>query len=104
MDIKFVLLVIGIFIFTLGYVNQNKYNCNIIPSLDRLQEQDLKNLFYKDSEFLNYKRTMDDGTVYQNVGSRYLKQIINSDDDNLGVTESESTEYKDPNNVNPYGQ
>ena len=61
-------------------------------------------LYYKDSEFLNYKRTMDDGTVYQNVGSRYLKQIINSDDDNLGINESESTEYKDPNNVNPYGQ
>ena len=103
MDIKFILLIIGIFIFTLEYVNQNKYNCNIIPSLDRLQEQDLKNLFYKDNEFLNYKRTMDDGTVYQNVGSRYSKQIISSDD-NLDVTESESTEYKDPNNVNPYGQ
>ena len=35
MDIKFILLVIGVFIFTLGYVNQNKYNCNIIPSLNR---------------------------------------------------------------------
>ena len=28
MDIKFILLVIGVFIFTLGYVNQNKYSCS----------------------------------------------------------------------------
>ena len=33
MNIKFILLVIGLFLFTVGYVNQNKYNCNIIPSL-----------------------------------------------------------------------
>ena len=29
MDIKFILLMIGLFLFTLGYVNQNKYNCYI---------------------------------------------------------------------------
>ena len=33
MDIKFILLVIGLFIFTLGYVNQNKYNCIIFTCL-----------------------------------------------------------------------
>ena len=58
MDIKFILLVIGIFIFTLGYVNQNKYNCNVIPSLDRIQEKDLKNLFNRDSSFMNYNRDL----------------------------------------------
>jgi hypothetical protein len=30
MDIKFILLMIGIFFITIGYVNQNKYNCNVI--------------------------------------------------------------------------
>ena len=72
MDIKFILLVIGVFIFILGYVNQNKYNCNIIPSLNRMQEQDLKNLFYKNSAFLDYDRDLNyledtskkDGTSY----------------------------------------
>ena len=58
MDIKFILLVIGIFIFTLGYVNQNKYNCNIIPSLNKMQEQDLRNLFNKQSAFMKYKRDL----------------------------------------------
>ena len=58
MDIKFVLLVIGIFIFTLGYVNQNKYNCNIVPSLNRMQERDLRKLFYKNSAFVDYERDL----------------------------------------------
>ena len=50
--IKFILLMTGIFLFTLGYVNQNKYNCNIIPSLDKKDEdQDLGDLFYKKDVF-----------------------------------------------------
>ena len=53
MDIKFILLMTGLFLFTLGYVNQNKYNCNIIPSLNKLQEQDLKNLFYDNNIFMD---------------------------------------------------
>ena len=45
-DIKFILLLIGLFLFVIGYVNQNKYNCNISPSIDRKIEKSLKNLFY----------------------------------------------------------
>ena len=56
MDIKFILLVIGLFIFTLGYVNQNKYNCNINPSLNKMQERDLQKLFYNNSAFLDPER------------------------------------------------
>ena len=74
MEIKFILLIIGLFIFTLGYVNQNKYNCNITPSLDRYQEQDLKKLFNKGSAFLDYERTLknEDGTetIIRNIGAR----------------------------------
>ena len=46
MELKFIILMIGLFLFILGYVNQNKYNCNIIPSLDKRQHQNLKDLFY----------------------------------------------------------
>ena len=53
MNIKFILLVIGLFLFTMGYVNQNKYNCNIIPSLEKEQEQNLRKLFYNENVFLN---------------------------------------------------
>jgi len=45
MNIKFMILMFGLFLFILGYVNQNKYNCNISPSLDRKIQQDLSNLF-----------------------------------------------------------
>ena len=71
MDIKFILLMTGLFLFTLGYVNQNKYNCNIIPSLDNKQVQDLSKLFYKkdvllerdpDSEIYDYRIS---GSDYQ---------------------------------------
>tara|TARA_B110000858_G_C17784831_1_gene466643 strand:+ start:1112 stop:1459 length:348 start_codon:yes stop_codon:yes gene_type:complete len=71
MDIKFILLMTGIFLFTLGYVNQNKYNCNITPSLDKKEEQDLSNLFYKkdvllerdpDSKIYDYRVS---GTEYK---------------------------------------
>jgi hypothetical protein len=86
MDIKFILLVIGVFIFTLGYVNQNKYNCNIIPSLNKMQEQDLKKLFYKDSTFLNYDRDSNflesglDPKMINNTGSRPLPIMVKSSD------------------------
>jgi len=46
MNIKFIILMFGLFLFLLGYVNQNKYNCNISPSLDRKIQQDLSNLFF----------------------------------------------------------
>ena len=58
MNIKFILLAIGLFLFTLGYVNQNKYNCNIVPSLNRMQERDLRKLFYKNSAFVDYERDL----------------------------------------------
>ena len=69
MDIKFILLVIGVFIFTLGYVNQNKYNCNIIPSLEKQQEQNLRKLFYNNNVFLN-RRTDNLLYTYNESGDR----------------------------------
>ena len=97
MDIKFVLLVIGIFIFTLGYVNQNKYNCNIIPSLDKMQEQDLRNLFNRGSAFINYNRDLN---YYEDTNSKDIitnksvhrpKPKIISKDDYLNNVKSQST-------------
>ena len=110
MDIKFILLVIGVFIFTLGYVNQNKYNCNIIPSLNRMQEQDLKNLFYKNSTFLDYDRDLNyledtsKKDIVRNVGARSLPINVSSDDyiDN-NSSESQAVEYRSSND-NSYGQ
>jgi hypothetical protein len=107
MDVKFILLVIGIFIFTLGYVNQNKYNCNIIPSLDRMQEQDLRNLFNKQSSFMNYSRDLNYNEetggqdIVTNAGSRPLPIMVSSSDylDSIG---SQSKEYS--NKVGTYGQ
>ena len=99
MDIKFILLVIGVFIFTLGYVNQNKYNCNIIPSLDRFQEQDLRNLFSKQSAFMNYSRDLnyygdtDDQDIVTNRGSRSLPIMVRSDD-YIDSSSSQSEEYR----------
>uniref|UniRef100_A0A6C0C7L5 Uncharacterized protein n=1 Tax=viral metagenome TaxID=1070528 RepID=A0A6C0C7L5_9ZZZZ len=78
MDIKFILLMIGLFFFTLGYVNQNKYNCNINPSLNNVQSKQLRNMFYDknillDSDLNNeiYDYTLDDGNYSkQAVGVR----------------------------------
>ena len=94
MDIKFILLVIGLFIFTLGYVNQNKYNCNINPSLNKIQGRDLKKLFYDNSEFLNYQR---------NSGPRPDPIMITSDDFLGGGSGGQSSEYS-AGNRGPYGQ
>jgi hypothetical protein len=85
MDIKFILLVIGLFIFTLGYVNQNKYNCNINPSLNKMQETDLKTLFYNNSAFLDYERDIknEEGTIVRsirNIGERLGPIKISSGD------------------------
>ena len=98
MDIKFVLLVIGIFIFTLGYVNQNKYNCNIVPSLNRMQERDLRKLFYNNSAFVDYERDLnllentDEKDIVNNRGSRRSPIIVQSGD-YLDSNNSQSTEY-----------
>ena len=98
MDIKFILLVIGIFIFTLGYVNQNKYNCNIVPSLNRMQERDLRKLFYNNSAFVDYERDLnlledtDQQDIVTNTGSRRSPIIVQSDD-YLDSINSQSTEY-----------
>ena len=93
MDIKFILLMTGLFLFTLGYVNQNKYNCNIIPSLDKIQDQDLSKLFYKkdillkrdpDNKIHDYKIS---GTNYERYESdeyrtaQYLGHGIKDGDD-----------------------
>ena len=91
MDIKFILLVIGLFIFTLGYVNQNKYNCNIIPSLENTQE--LKDLFFDDSEFLDYERKFGDSTII-NIGSRRSPTIIKSDNYINQINTSQANEYR----------
>ena len=107
MDIKFILLVIGVFIFTLGYVNQNKYNCNIIPSLNRIQEQDLKNLFYKNSSFLNYDRDLNyledtKKDIVRNIGMRPLPIDVKQDD-YLDSVVSQSQEYSNPISNIAYG-
>ena len=99
MDIKFILLVIGLFIFTLGYVNKNKYNCNINPSLNKMQERDLQKLFYDNNAFLDYERNIenDDGSIdrtIRNIGSRQGPIMIRSDDYvSEEITGSQSSEY-----------
>jgi len=108
MDIKFILLVIGLFIFTLGFVNQNKYNCNINPSLNKIQGRDLKKLFYDNSEFLNYQRNIKnyDGsidTTIRNSGPRPDPIMITSDDFLGGSSGGQSSEYS-AGNRGPYGQ
>jgi hypothetical protein len=100
MDIKFILLVFGLFIFTLGYVNQNKYNCNIIPSMENTQE--LKDLFFDDSEFLDYDRKFGDTTI-RNIGSRRSPTIINEEQNIDEINTSQATEYR-INGGNVYGQ
>ena len=101
MDIKFILLVIGLFIFTLGYVNQNKYNCNIIPSLENTQDQELKDLFFDDSEFLDYERKFGDSTI-RNTGSRRSPTIIDSDEYIDEINTSQANEYR--TSGDSYGQ
>ena len=110
MDIKFILLVIGVFIFILGYVNQNKYNCNIIPSLNRMQEQDLKNLFYKNSAFLDYDRDLNyledtsKKDIVRNIGRRPLSIDVSSDDYiDSSNSKSQSIEYRSTDGTS-YGQ
>ena len=99
MDIKFILLVIGLFIFTLGYVNQNKYNCNINPSLNKMQERDLQKLFYDNNAFLDYERNIenDDGSIdrtIRNIGARRGSIMVTSDDYvSEEITGSQSSEY-----------
>lgn len=98
MDIKFILLMIGIFFFTLGYVNQNKYNCNINPSLNNVQSQQLVDLFYDknvlaerdpDNKIYDYKI---DGTDYSKqevgIGISQLKSLVSDRD-----SDSESSNY-----------
>jgi len=53
MDLKFIILMIGLFLFVIGYVNQNKYNCNIIPTFEKKQHQFLNNLFGKSNIEIN---------------------------------------------------
>ena len=86
MDIKFTLLMIGLFLFTLGYVNQNKYNCNIIPSLNKLQSQNLKDLFYDknilldmglDNKIYDYTTTESKIESKQHSEARWLDLNIN---------------------------
>ena len=101
MDIKFILLVIGLFIFILGYVNQNKYNCNIIPSLENTQDQELKDLFFDDSEFLDYERKFGDNII-KNIGSRRSPTIIKSNNYINQINTSQANEYK--RNSDTYGQ
>ena len=98
MDIKFILLVIGLFIFTLGFVNQNKYNCNINPSLNKMQETDLQKLFYDNSSFLDYERNIinDDGSIdrtIRNIGARQKPIMITNGDHVIGRIEDQSSEY-----------
>ena len=94
MDFKFILLMIGIFLFTLGFVNQNKYNCNIVPSLNKIQEQDLKNLFYDNNVLVD----RGDNKIYDydgenKVESNEFRQAaglgrFNTDGDNFNYSTS----------------
>ena len=104
MDIKFILLVIGLFIFTLGYVNQNKYNCNINPSLNKMQERDLQKLFNDNSAFLDYERNIkgDNGNIertIRNIGTRPEAIMVASDKFVGDGSGGQSSEYG-----NNYGQ
>jgi len=104
MDIKFILLVIGLFIFTLGYVNQNKYNCNINPSLNKMQERDLQKLFYDNSAFLDYERNIEneDGTIERTIKNEGVRQgpiMVRSVDYTGEGIDGQSSEYG-----NNYGQ
>ena len=88
MDIKFILLMTGIFLFTLGYVNQNKYNCNIIPSLEKEEEQDLSNLFYKKDVLL--ERDPDSKIYdYRVSGTEYKKTEYSDQYDSDGELQSD---------------
>ena len=96
MNIKFILLVIGLFLFTVGYVNQNKYNCNIIPSLEKEQEQNLRELFYNNNVFFN-RRNNNLLYTYNESGNRVLAN------DTVGSRNTGSipaTPYTPPNNNN----
>lgn len=85
MDIKFILLMTGIFLFTLGYVNQNKYNCNITPSSDKKEEEeDLSKLFYNkdvllerdpDSKIYDYKISGSDYKKYETTKFRKARDL-----------------------------
>jgi len=93
MELKFILLMTGLFLFTLGYVNQNKYNCNIIPSFDNNQVKDLSKLFYKkdvllerdpDSEIYDYRISGSDYQKYtRGIQEATYKGMPASDSDNL---------------------
>jgi hypothetical protein len=97
MDIKFILLMTGIFLFTLGYVNQNKYNCNIIPSLDKKEEdQDLGDLFYKkdvllerdpDSKIYDYRVSGTDYKKYERgIQTALYKGLATEGGDNFNFS------------------
>ena len=97
MDLKFILLMTGLFLFTLGYVNQNKYNCNIIPSLDNKQVQDLSKLFYKkdvllerdpDSEIYDYRIS---GSDYQ----KYARGIQEATYKGMSVSGGDNFNFSD---------
>ena len=102
MDIKFILLMIGILFFVLGYVNQNKYNCNINPSLNNIQSQQLVDLFYDKNvlaerdpgnKIYDYKL---DGFDYskQEVGitTSQLRSVGGNGDDNNNSSNYSSTD------------
>lgn len=96
MNIRFILLAIGLFLFTIGYVNQNKYNCNIIPSLEKLQEKELNNLFENDNVFIN-RRNNNQLYTYNEDGERVL---YSNDNNEVGYRIIRSTDTIPINNNN----
>ena len=98
MDIKFILLIIGVFIFTLGYVNQNKYNCNIIPSLEKEQEQNLRELFYNENVLVSKRNN--NLYTYNESGNRVLANETIGERNTGSIPSIPATPYTSPNNNN----
>tara|TARA_Y100000389_G_scaffold129141_1_gene126587 strand:+ start:1717 stop:2067 length:351 start_codon:yes stop_codon:yes gene_type:complete len=97
MNIKFILLAIGLFLFTIGYVNQNKYNCNIIPSLEKQQEQNLRKLFNNNNVFLN-RRTDNLLYTYNEEGVKVSATDIVGERNTGSIPAIPATPYSPPNN------
>ena len=93
------LLVIGLFLFTVGYVNQNKYNCNIIPSLEKEQEQNLRELFYNNNVFFN-RRNNNLLYTYNESGNRVLANETIGERNTGSIPAIPATPYTPPNNNN----
>ena len=83
MNIKFMILMFGLFLFILGYVNQNKYNCNISPSLDRKIQQDLSNLFSDTTDPARAEVSVGDPNIIKDYN--LSRKIVTRDEYQSGI-------------------